>query len=125
MPYDRALALIDAGDDASAIAALELLDRLGADAVAAKVRQALRLRGVIDVPGRPRAATRANPAGLTVRQLEVLALLDEGLTNAELAERLFISPKTADHHVSAILTKLRVGSRRDAADAARRLGVTL
>ena len=112
VPYDRALALIDAGDEGSAIAEL---DRLGADAVAAKVRQALRARGVIDIPGRPRAATRANTAGLTSRQLEVLALLDEGLTNAELAERLFISPKTADHHVSAILAKLRVASRREAA----------
>jgi Bacterial regulatory proteins, luxR family len=42
-----------------------------------------------------------------------------------LAERLFISPKTADHHVSAILAKLDVRSRRQAADAARRLGLAL
>jgi len=76
------------------------------------------------VPGRPRRATRANPAGLTARQVEVLALIEEGLTNAEVAARLFISPKTADHHVSAILTKLRVRSRREAAEAARRMGAT-
>jgi len=73
------------------------------------------------VDHRRRATTRANAAGLTARQLEVLALLGDGLTNAELAERLFISPKTADHHVSAILAKLGVRNRRDAADAARRL----
>jgi DNA-binding NarL/FixJ family response regulator len=60
-------------------------------------------------------------AGLTTRQVEVLRLLGEGLTNAEVAERLFISPKTADHHVSAILTKLGVPTRRDAVRAARQL----
>jgi DNA-binding NarL/FixJ family response regulator len=62
---------------------------------------------------------------LTARELEVLALLDAGLTNAELAEQLFISPKTVDHHVSAILMELGVGSRRQAPDAARRLGVSV
>jgi DNA-binding CsgD family transcriptional regulator len=120
-PYERAIALLDAGDDGSALAALDALDLLGADAVAARLRQELRARGVADIPGRRRATTRANAAGLTARQLEVLALLGDGLTNAELAERLFISPKTADHHVSAILAKLGVRNRRDAADAARRL----
>jgi DNA-binding CsgD family transcriptional regulator len=124
-PYDRALALIFAGDDASAVAALEALDAIGADAVAGRLRRELRARGVGNVPGRRRATTRANSAGLTARQLEVLALLGEGLTNAQLAERLFISPKTADHHVSAILSKLRVGTRREAAEAARQLGVPI
>ena len=96
-----------------------MLDRLGADAVAAKVRQDLRDRGVAAVPARRRAATRANPAGLTTREVEVLRLLADGLTNAELGERLFISAKTVDHHVSAILAKLQVASRRDAAGPAR------
>ncbi|HWT24356.1 MAG TPA: AAA family ATPase [Solirubrobacteraceae bacterium] len=124
-PYEQALALVDAGTAEHAAAGLALLDRLGADAVAAKVRRDLRVRGVADIPARRRTTTLANPAGLTARQLEVLRLLDEGLTNAELAERLFISPKTADHHVSAILGKLDVRSRRQAPDAARRLGVAL
>jgi DNA-binding CsgD family transcriptional regulator/energy-coupling factor transporter ATP-binding protein EcfA2 len=124
-PYDRALALVDAGDDASAFAALELLDAIGADAVAGRLRRDLRERGVAGIPGRRRATTRANSAGLTARQLEVLELLEEGLTNAQLAERLFISPKTADHHVSAILGKLGVSNRRDALAAARRLGVSI
>ena len=65
------------------------------------------------VPHGPREATRANPAGLTARQLEVLALLVEGLTNAEIAERLVVSPRTAEHHVAAVLHE----ARRD--DAAR------
>jgi DNA-binding CsgD family transcriptional regulator len=123
VPYDRALALLDTGATDGAFAALDILDRLGADAVAAKVRHDLRDRGVANVPGRKRAPTRSNPAGLTARQVDVLRLLGEGLTNSELAARLFISPKTADHHVSAILTKLHVRNRREAAAEARRLGL--
>ena len=73
------------------------------------------------VPPGPREATRANPAGLTARQLEVLALLAEGLTNAEIAERLVVSPRTAEHHVAAVLTKLGATTRRDAARRAAEL----
>ena len=121
-PYDRALMRYDSGEFDAAIQCLELLDSLGADAVATKVRQELRNQGFARVPSPKRASTRTNPAGLTTRQMEVLHLLGEGLTNAELAERLYISPKTADHHVSAILNKLDVASRRDAVRAGRRLG---
>ncbi len=64
-----------------------------------------------------------NPGGLTNREIEVLRLLREGLTNAELAQHLFISAKTVDHHVSAILSKMQVTSRRDAVRSGRRLGV--
>jgi DNA-binding NarL/FixJ family response regulator len=67
----------------------------------------------------PRPSTRANPAGLTAREVEVLDLLVEGLRNAEIAERLVITEKTAGHHVSAILGKLGVRSRHDAARVAR------
>ena len=123
MPYDAALALLDCGDPALAARALDILDRLGADAVAAKVRRDLRAQGVSAVPARRRSATLANPAGLTARQVEVLRLLDDGLTNAELAERLFLSVKTVDHHVSAILAKLEVNKRRDAVRRARELGI--
>jgi DNA-binding NarL/FixJ family response regulator len=80
----------------------------------------LRLR----VPQGPREATRANPAGLTARQLEVLALLADGLTNAEIAERLVVSPRTAEHHVAAVLAKLGAASRRDAARRAAALGIS-
>ena len=75
------------------------------------------------VPRGPTRATAANPAGLTGRQVEVLGLLAQGLSNAEIAARLSLSAKTVEHHVSALLAKLGVGSRREAAAAARRLGV--
>jgi len=123
MPYDAALALVDSGDPANAARALDILDRLGADAVASKVRRELRSQGVTAVPARRRSATLANPAGLTTRQVEVLRLLGDGLTNSELAERLYLSVKTVDHHVSAILNKLEVNKRRDAVRKARELGL--
>ena len=122
-PYEQALALAATGDADDARTAVDLLDRLGADAVAAKVRLDLRARGLTAVPARRRSSTRANPAGLTSREVEVVRLLDEGLTNAELAQRLYISQKTVDHHVSAILAKLQVANRRVAARAARQLGL--
>ncbi len=77
------------------------------------------------MPRGPRETTRANPAGLTTRQLEVLALLGDGRTNAEIADELFVSLRTAEHHVAAVLTKLGADSRRDAARRASELGVTL
>ena len=75
------------------------------------------------MPARRRSATLANPAGLTARQVDVLRLLDDGLTNVELADRLFLSVKTVDHYVSAILGKLEVDKRRDAVRRARQLGI--
>jgi DNA-binding CsgD family transcriptional regulator len=123
MPYDAALALLDSADPALSVRALDILDRLGADAVAAKARRDLRARGQSVVPARRRSATLANPAGLTARQVDVLRLLGDGLTNAELADRLFLSVKTVDHHVSAILAKLEVNKRREAVRRARELGI--
>jgi DNA-binding NarL/FixJ family response regulator len=64
-----------------------------------------------------------NPAGLTTRQIDVLHLIDDGLTNAELAERLYLSVRTVEHHVAAILTRLEVTSRRDAIRRGRELGI--
>jgi DNA-binding NarL/FixJ family response regulator len=100
-----------------------VLDRLGAVVTAAVVRRRLRGQGVRHVPRGPRSAARRNPAGLTVRQQEVLELLAAGLTNAEIADKLVIAPKTAELHVSAVLAKLRVSSRREAVAAAQRLGL--
>jgi DNA-binding NarL/FixJ family response regulator len=122
-PYDAALALIDSGNPDLARGALDTLDRLGAAAIAAKVRRDLRSTGLTAVPAKRRPTTLTNTAGLTTRQLEVLRLLGDGLTNAELAERLYLSIKTVDHHVSAVLAKLQVGTRRDAARRARELGI--
>jgi DNA-binding NarL/FixJ family response regulator len=117
------MASIDAGGDEDTRHGLDLLDRLGADEVAAKVRQDLRRRGATAVPARRRETTRANPAGLTNRQVDILRLLVDRSTNAEIAQKLFLSPKTVDHHVSALLSKLQVSSRHDAVERARSLGV--
>jgi DNA-binding NarL/FixJ family response regulator len=73
------------------------------------------------VPKGPRRTTRENAAGLTARQLEVVELIAEGLTNAEIAERLVVSQRTAEHHVAAVLTKLGATTRREAARRASEL----
>ncbi len=122
-PYEQALALATAHQESELLEALTIFDELGAVPAAARVRRTLRDMGAVRVPRRARPATRANPAGLTSRQLEVLALLAEGLTNAQIADRLFVSPKTVDHHVSAVLMKLAVTSRNDVKRAADRLGI--
>jgi DNA-binding CsgD family transcriptional regulator len=122
-PYEAALALGDADDEAALRQAFEQLQTLGARPAAAIVVRRLRARGARGVPRGPRPATRENPAGLTARELQVLALLTEGLRNAQIAERLIVSQKTVDHHVSAILRKLNVGTRGEASAAAVRLGL--
>ncbi len=116
--YEQALAL-SAGDEAAQREALRLLDRLGAAPAAARVRRQLRLNGVRAVPRGPIAKTRDSPLGLTARQSEVFALLVKGLSNGQIARRLSISPKTIEHHVSAIISHLGVASRGEAAAYAR------
>ena len=76
-------------------------------------------------PLRPNApAGRAGVFGLTAREQEVLALLAEGMTNAQLAEVLFISERTANRHISNIFTKLGVHNRTQAARAAVAAGLS-
>ncbi len=121
IPYSRALALWS-GDAEQRVEALGLLEGLGASAVAAKLRRTLRSEGV-SLPRGKGKATRSNLAGLTARQAEVLHLLAAGLSNAEIGDRLFVSPRTVETHVSAILAKLGCSTRDGAVATARQQGV--
>jgi DNA-binding CsgD family transcriptional regulator/tetratricopeptide (TPR) repeat protein len=115
-PWEMALSLAET-DDADALdRASAELHRLGARQDAARTAQRMRDLG-LTVAVRPRRTTAANPAGLTDRELEVARLLGHGATNAEIGAALFISARTAAHHVSAVLAKLGVGNRREAARA--------
>jgi DNA-binding CsgD family transcriptional regulator/tetratricopeptide (TPR) repeat protein len=120
-PYEEALAL-SGGDDDAQRQALEIFDRLGAAPAAARLRRQMRASGTRAVPRGPIALTRANSAGLTRRQVQVLGLIDEGLSNTEIASRLCISAKTAEHHVSAIMARLDVPTRQEAAAVGRNRG---
>ena len=99
------------------------MDRLGAVAVADKLRLDLRRDGIAQVPQRPQASTRANPSGLTNRQLDVARLVAQGLSNPEIAARLYISLKTTEVHVSAVLAKLGAPNRRAVVLQAEELGL--
>jgi DNA-binding CsgD family transcriptional regulator/tetratricopeptide (TPR) repeat protein len=123
-PYEHALALAESDQVEPGLEALAILDGLGAAPAVALVRRRLRGQGVTRLPRRPQPGTLANPAGLTDRQLEILRLVATGLSNAEIAQRLVVSPRTVDHHVSAILAKLGVPTRREAAARAAELEVS-
>lgn len=116
-PYEEALALAD-GDCFARLRALAILDRLGAVPAAAILRRGLRAQGVRRIPRGPRPATKRNPAGLTAREMSILGLLGEGLSNRVIAGRLSISEKTVDHHVSSVLAKLGTGTRLEAVSQA-------
>jgi DNA-binding CsgD family transcriptional regulator/tetratricopeptide (TPR) repeat protein len=120
-PYEQALALAESGQVEPCLEALTILDGLGAAPAVALVRRRLRGLGVARLPRRPQPGTLTNPAGLTDRQLEILRLVAAGLSNAEIAQRLVVSTRTVDHHVSAILAKLGVATRREAAARAAEL----
>lgn len=115
-PYYRALALADSADPDDLQRALSQFLDLGAKPMAGRVAGELRRRGIRRVQRGPRPSTRDNLAGLTNRQLEVLQLVAEGLSNSAIAARLVISPKTVDHHMSAILNRLHVANRAAAAE---------
>ena len=119
-PYEEAIVLAWHGDEPAQVAALEILDNLGATAAASALRRQMRAKGVLKIPRGSRATTRSHPQGLTKREVQVLELLAQGLRNAAIAKRLFLSTKTVDHHVSAILTKLGVPSREEAVALAQK-----
>ncbi len=117
-PYERALELAESGEPQPSLEALRVLDGLGASAVTGLVRRRLQNMGIRRVPRGPQPATRANPAGLTVRQADVLVLIQQRMTNEAIAQRLVLSVRTVEHHVSAILAKLGAQSRTEAAATA-------
>lgn len=119
-PYEHATVLALNGAEGEQREALAIFEQLGASPAAALLRKRMREQGVRRVPRGSRTSTRNNPLGLTKREAEILELLAEGLRNAAIAKRLFVSPKTVDHHVSAVLAKLGVPSRAEAVALARK-----
>lgn len=120
-PYERAIALSH-GDRDAQLEALEALESLGASTIAAKHRRGMREAGFTVGRGKSQR-TRSHVAGLTARQAEVLQLLDEGLSNTEIADLLFLSPRTVENHVSGILSKLDSSTRTEAVSRARSEGL--
>jgi DNA-binding CsgD family transcriptional regulator len=121
--YEAAVCLLLGDDAGRALEAVTELDRLGARPAADYGRRRLRALGTRVVPRGPRPSTAGNRAGLTRREQDVLPLIAGGLSNAEIAGRLFLSGKTVERHVSSILRKLDVASRVEAVAAATELGL--
>jgi DNA-binding CsgD family transcriptional regulator len=121
-PYEQALALFE-GSDPDKKKALMMIRDLGADIVYEKLKLEMRNSGIKSIPRGIRKTTKSNTAHLTEREMDVLLLLKEGLQNKEIADKLFISPKTVDHHISALLFKLDVNTRVKAVNEAIHLEI--
>ncbi|MGI9585944.1 MAG: ATP-binding protein [Acidimicrobiia bacterium] len=121
IPYEQALGLMH-GEPDSQLEALRLAEDLGATALARRIRQHLVAKGLTPPRGAAQT-TRDHVAGLTVRQAEVLDLLAAGASNLEIADELFLSPRTAENHVAAILMKLDVPNRTEAVAEARKQNI--
>ncbi len=114
-PYAEALAWARSGTREGLARAVTAFQEQGADRAAERARSLSRAQGWAPPRGR-RATTVAHPGGLTRREAEVAGLLAEGLTNAAIAERLVLSPRTVEHHVAAVMAKLEVTSRHSVRD---------
>jgi DNA-binding CsgD family transcriptional regulator len=119
-PYEHASILAWYGAEAEQLEALGILEQLGATTAAVVLRKQMRARGVRSIPRGARVSTRHHPLGLTRREAQTLTLMSDGLRNSIIAKHLFVSTKTVDHHVSAILAKLDVTSRGEAVALLRR-----
>ena len=121
-PYEQALRLFE-GSDNDKRKALTLMQALGANAIYEKLKSEMRLTGIRQIPRGLRKSTLSNQALLTSRELDILDLLKSGMQNKEIASKLYISAKTVDHHISAILFKLDVNSRVKAVQEAVSRGI--
>ena len=121
-PYEAAFARLLTGDPDNLRDAARTFDELGSTPMRERTTRVLRDRGE-RVPRGPNRSTSSNPHGLTDRELDVLALLPSGSTNAEIGATLYISERTVGHHVSRILSKLDVSTRAEAAVVAVQLGL--
>jgi DNA-binding CsgD family transcriptional regulator/tetratricopeptide (TPR) repeat protein len=119
-PFMHAQTLFD-GDDEDKKKSASIIQQLRAENVYERMKQEMRSSGIKGIPRGLRKTTKANVALLTGREMDVLALLKDGLQNKEIAGKLFISAKTVDHHISSILFKLDVNSRVNAVSEAIKL----
>lgn len=111
--HDRALLLSLADSEEALAEAIDIARKLGARPLEQRISRRMRDAGM-PVPRGPLPSTRTNPSHLTDRQVEVLALVREGRSNADIAARLHVSPRTVEHHVAGIFTKLGVSTRAEA-----------
>lgn len=121
-PHDRALLLSLSDSQESLCEAVEIARVLGARPLEQRISRRMRDVG-FPVPRGPLPSTRTNPAHLTDRQLEVLALVREGRGNADIAAVLHLSRRTVEHHVAGIFTKLGVATRAEAVARTADLGL--
>ena len=113
-PFEAAAALLASATEVDLRRGLDLFTAIGSTPGAALARRRLKEAGARGIPRGPRSTTTSHPAGLTAREQQVLALVGDGLSNREVGARLFISERTVDHHVAAVLTKLGAASRTEA-----------
>jgi DNA-binding CsgD family transcriptional regulator len=121
--YEAARALSEHDDETALKEALTIFENLGARPMVQRTTKRLRDLGIKGIPKGPRSETKANPAGLTKRELEVLHLLAQGQRDKVIARSLKLSERTVHHHVSAVLSKLGATNRAEATLEARRLGI--
>jgi len=119
-PFERALALAE-GDESAKREALVIFEQLGARPAASDLRKKLQTEGVKNIPREATTVRQDDSGGLTARELEVLRLIAEGLSNPAIAEKLTISVGTVKAHTASIYSKLGASNRVQAITRAREL----
>lgn len=112
--YEQALALSD-GNEKAMKKSVEIFENLGASAASQLIKRKMRKSGIKNIPKGPRQSTKDNPSGLTERQVEILELVANGLSNSDIGNKLYISARTVENHISTIFSKLNIHTRTEAA----------